>query len=363
MTVEPFFSQTYDEARSKFLTAAQARGLRIERHLHPDAVGPSGEQLSIDIALFSPEVAEALLIVTSGVHGVEGFCGSGCQTGLLHDDELFARLAASKLALLFVHAVNPYGFAHLRRVNEDNVDLNRNSVDFAEAASANPAYLEVDPLLLPRTWPPSQADQAALLHYMATRGPNGERALQDAATSGQYRMPDGMFYGGEAPCWSTLQMRSVVSHHAAGMSRVVWIDLHTGLGHYGHGEKIFNSADPAELARALRTWGADVRPIAAAGSVSSVVKGDLVGIAYELLPGVEKTCVTLEFGTLPPLAVLQALRADHWLYRHPEQGAEQAPGIRRALRDAFYCDVPEWKGMVFAQTRMAVLQAVAQFSG
>ncbi|MFX7984992.1 DUF2817 domain-containing protein, partial [Acinetobacter baumannii] len=78
----------------------------------------------------------------------------GCQIGLLHDAELFARLAASRLALLLVHAVNPYGFAHLRRVNEDNVDLNRNSVDFAEAASANPADIEVDPLLLPSTWPP-----------------------------------------------------------------------------------------------------------------------------------------------------------------------------------------------------------------
>lgn len=360
MTVEAFFSQTYDEARGKFLAAAQTRGLRIERHLHPDVVGPSGEQLSIDTALLAPAQAQTLLIVTSGVHGVEGFCGSGCQTGLLQDDELFARLAAANVALLLVHAVNPYGFAHLRRVNEDNVDLNRNSVDFAEAASANPAYLEVDPLLLPRTWPPSQADQAALQHYMVTRG---EKALQDAATSGQYRVPDGMFYGGSAPCWSTLQMRGIVSRHAAGMSRLVWIDLHTGLGHYGHGEKIFNSPDPAELERAMRTWGADVRPIAAAGSVSSVVKGDLVGIAYELLPGIEKTCVTLEFGTLAPLAVLQALRADHWLHRHPEQGAAQRAGIRQALRDAFYCDVPEWKGMVYAQTRMAVLQALARFSG
>jgi hypothetical protein len=61
--------------------------------------------------------------------------------------------------------------------------------------------------------------------------------------------------------------------------------------------------------------------------------------------------------------VLQALRADHWLHRHPEQGAAQADGIRRTLRDAFYCDVPEWKGMVYAQTRMAVLQAVARVSG
>ncbi|WP_296227558.1 M14 family metallopeptidase [Ralstonia sp. UBA689] len=359
MTVEPFFSQTYDEARGKFLAAAQTRGLNIEREIHPGAIGPSEEALSIDTALFSPAQAETLLIVTSGVHGVEGFCGSGCQIGLLHDDELFARLAAAKVALLLVHAVNPYGFAHLRRVNEDNVDLNRNSVDFAEAASANPAYLEVDPLLLPHIWPPSQADQAALQHYMVTRG---EKALQDAATMGQYRVPDGMFYGGAETCWSTLQMRGLVSRHAAAVPRFVWIDLHTGLGHYGHGEKIFNSPDPSELERAIRTWGADVKPISAQGSVSSVVKGDLLGIAHELLPGIEKTCVTLEFGTLAPMAVLQALRADHWLHRYPERGAAQAAGIRKTLRDAFYCDTPEWKGMVYAQTRVAVLQAVARLS-
>ncbi len=360
MTVEALFSQTYDEARGKFLAAAEARALSGERLIHPQAVGPAGEPLSIDTALFTPAQAETLLIVTSGVHGVEGFCGSGCQIGLLHDDDLFARLAAAKVALLLVHAVNPYGFAHLRRVNEDNVDLNRNGVDFAEASAANPAYLDVDPLLLPQTWPPSAADQAALQHYMTT---HGEKALQDAATMGQYRVPDGMFYGGAGPCWSTLQMREIVSRHAAGMSRLVWIDLHTGLGPYGHGEKIFTSADPAELERAIRTWGADVRPIAAAGSVSSVVKGELPGMAYQLLPAVEKTSVTLEFGTLPLMAVLQALRADHWLHRNPERGAAQAAGIHQTLRDAFYCDAPDWKGMVYVQTRMAVLQAIARFAG
>ena len=360
MMVERFFAQTYDEARSKFLAAAQARGLGIERHVHPKALGPMSEPLTIDTALFSPPQAQSLVIVTSGVHGVEGFCGSGCQIGLLYDDALFARLTAANVALLFVHAVNPHGFAHSRRVNEDNVDLNRNSVDFAEAASANPAYLEVDPLLLPPDWPPSAANQLALQHYIATRG---EKALQDAVTMGQYRVADGMFYGGAEPCWSTLQMREIVSRHGAGMSRLVWIDVHTGLGAYGHGEKLFASPDPAELERAIRTWGADVRPISAPGSVSSVVKGDLIGIAYALPSDIEKTCITLEFGTLAPMAVLQALRADHWLYRHPQRGAAQAAGIRQALRDAFFCDVPEWKGMVHAQTRMAVLQAVARLSG
>jgi hypothetical protein len=86
-------------------------------------------------------------------------------------------------------------------------------------------------------------------------------------------------------------------------------------------------------------------------------------MAYQLLPAVEKTSVTLEFGTLPLMAVLQALRADHWLHRNPERGAAQAAGIHQTLRDAFYCDAPDWKGMVYVQTRMAVLQAIARFAG
>ncbi|KFX29053.1 DUF2817 domain-containing protein [Ralstonia solanacearum] len=359
MAIESFFAPTYDEARSRFLDAARARGLDIERAIHPHAQGPAGEPLSIDTACFLPERPGALLVLTSGIHGVEGFCGSGCQVGLLRDDALFARLAAGRVALLLVHAINPYGFAHLRRVNEDNVDLNRNSVDFAAVASVNPAYREVDPLLLPDTWPPDAANQAALHRYLATRG---EAALRDAMTIGQYAIPDGMFYGGSGTCWSTAQARAILSRHAADAPRLAWIDLHTGLGAHGHGEKIFSGNDPRELERAIGTWGADVRTITAAGSVSSVVEGALVDSAGQLFPAIERTVITLEFGTLEPMAVMQALRADHWLHRHPGTSPDQAAAIRRGLRDAFYCDTPAWKGMVYGQARVAVLQAVARFS-
>ncbi|HTD05667.1 M14 family metallopeptidase [Undibacterium sp.] len=359
MSVEKYFSQTYAEAREKFIAAARIRGLEVERTVHPDQVGPGNEALSIDTALFLPADAEAILVVSSGTHGVEGFCGSGCQIGLLNDDELFRKLAAGKIALLLVHAVNPYGFAHLRRVNEDNVDLNRNSVNFQAAASINPAYLDVDPLLLPKTWPPSASDEAALNNYVAS---HGMQALRDATTAGQYRIPDGMFYGGAAACWSTQQMSAILSRHAAKHSRMIWIDIHTGLGVYGHGEKIFASTDPLELGRAISTWGADVLPIADPGSISSVVQGALVNIAYGLLPAVEKTILTLEFGTLDLIAVMQALRADHWMHRHPNTSGEQTADIKKQLRDAFYCDAPEWKGLVYGQTRVAILQAVSSLS-
>ena len=42
------FSQTYAEARAKFLAAAKARGLAVESHVHPSARGVDGEELAVD---------------------------------------------------------------------------------------------------------------------------------------------------------------------------------------------------------------------------------------------------------------------------------------------------------------------------
>src|SRR6202008_842025 len=114
------FSPTYAIARGKFLNAASARGLAVDSHVLglPSA---EGETLAIDVVLDGPADASKMLIVLSGVHGVEGFCGSAIQTGLLGEG---APMPAGT-AVLHVHAINPYGFSHLRRVTQENVDLNR----------------------------------------------------------------------------------------------------------------------------------------------------------------------------------------------------------------------------------------------
>jgi len=78
------FAQTYHEARSKFLGAADAAELDIHSHPHP-MLGRDGEQLAMDVVRDGPADAAALLLISSACHGVEGFCGSGVQTTLLAD--------------------------------------------------------------------------------------------------------------------------------------------------------------------------------------------------------------------------------------------------------------------------------------
>ena len=121
------FPVDYADSRRRFVAMAAAAGFALTEHLHPRLRGPSGEMLACDAAFRGPEDARDVLLVSSGTHGVEGFCGAGCQAELLRSG-LLDRLPA-RTAVLLVHAVNPYGFAWLRRTNEDNIDLNRNFVD------------------------------------------------------------------------------------------------------------------------------------------------------------------------------------------------------------------------------------------
>ena len=350
-----FFSGTYAEARRKFLDAAALHHASVESFAHP-LPGALDEALATDVAYVGATNADKVLLVSSGTHGPEGFSGSGCQIATLEDADLRARLAQAGVGLLLVHAINPHGFSHLHRTNEDNIDLNRNCIDFGAPLPVNAAYADVEPFVLPPTWPPTPADDAAMANYIATHGLPAYRA---AISGGQYTVPDGVFYGGQAPSWSNRTVRAILRKYAARARHLAWIDIHTGLGPYGHGEKIYPGRNvAADMARARAWWGADVFAPFEGDSASADVTGPVVSTAYDECPDASVTLMGLEFGTLPDLEVQRRLRADHWLRRHPEAPEAQRMAIRADLRDAFYCDNDEWKGMLLGQTRVVLLQTL-----
>jgi hypothetical protein len=258
MDTEAYFAQSYAEARAQFTAAAEAASLDVQAHVHP-LVGPDGEVLAMDVARFGPADARALLVITSACHGAEGFCGSGVQNALLADAAFHAEASAAGVAVLYVHALNPYGFSWIRRTTQENVDLNRNWQDFDHhgALPANAGYEEIARFVVPATWPPPPENEAGLADY-AQR--HGERALQAALSQGQYTHPEGLFFGGHRPTWSRQTLRHVLEEHGQRCARLGWIDIHTGLGPSGHGERIFADRNhPVSLARARRWWAADAR--------------------------------------------------------------------------------------------------------
>jgi len=352
------FSSTYSQAREQFLAAADRAGLRVESKPHP-LKGRDGETLALDVALDGPPDAACLLVLTSACHGVEGFCGSGAQVAALRDDDWRSHAARRGVAVLYVHALNPFGFSHLRRTTHENIDLNRNFHDFAKPLPVNTAYRQVHKLLLPQQWPPPPANEAVLMQWV---GAHGEAAFQAAVSGGQHEFPEGLFFGGTSPSWSNSAFREVLRAHGRGAARVAWIDFHTGLGPSGHGERIFCAHDDAAtLERASAWWGGGGRtPVTSiydGTSSSAPLTGMMWSAFYDECPQAEYTGITLEYGTLPMMETLQALRGDHWLHLHPEAPPELAAQIKQQIKDTFYVDTAQWKGQVLAQSRDALFQA------
>jgi hypothetical protein len=350
------FAQSYVEARAKFRAAADGAGLDVESHPHP-MVGRDGEGLAMDVARVGPADAAALLVVSSGCHGVEGFCGSGVQVALLGDPGLLRAAHDAGVALLLIHALNPYGFSWWRRTTHENVDLNRNFHDFTQPLPKNEAYDALSHLLVPATWPPAEEVEAGIAAFAAR---HGARALQSAISAGQHDHPEGLFYGGRDRTWSQQTLRHVLHDCGRRCSRLGWIDLHTGLGPNGHGERIFAARDDAAtLARARAWWGDAVTSTYDGSSSSAKLTGMMFEAAYQECPQAEYTGIALEFGTRPMSEVVRALRADQWLENHPEADEPTRLAIKRELRDAFYTDRDDWKAKVVAQGLDAVRQAVA----
>ncbi len=352
-----FFAATYVEARAKFLAAARARGLALRQHVHPVAKGAQGEDLVLDVAVLGDAQAKEVLLLTAGTHGAEGFCGSGCEIGLLADDGFVTRVVRDGVRVVFLHALNPYGFSHLRRTNEDNVDLNRNFRDWSSAPEPNRPYGEVHGFIVPDTWPPSAANDAAVRAYLAA---HGEKALQQAVSAGQSEHPDGLFYAGVRAAWSNGILRRVLREEATGARTLAWIDYHTALGPRGHGEMIYNGGpNPEDIARTKSFWGPAVTSFYDGSSTSAALTGINGGAVRDECPGVAYAGIALEYGTLPVLTVLQALRADQWLANHPDTAPAQRTAIKQAVRDAFYQDADDWKAMLHAQSLARAHEALA----
>ncbi|MCC3770753.1 M14 family metallopeptidase [Streptomyces sp. UNOC14_S4] len=338
-----FFSESYAEARSAFLTRATARGAALSSHRNTRATGPGGEPLYTDVARIGPPGARRVVLCVSGTHGIEGYAGSALQCALLADGYPYD---TPGVAFVAVHALNPFGFAHRRRVDEDNVDVNRNFVDHARPP-ANAHYAGLHPFLVPGDWegPAHREADARLGEFAAV---HGLRALQQAVTQGQWTHPDGLFHGGTAPSWSHRTLRDVVAEHTAGAEAVAYVDLHTGLGAPGAVEPIFRGGRDAGAPARARAWYGPALTASEDGTSSSTpITGNSAGLVADVLgDGPELTAITLEMGTADGLAVLTALRADNWLWLHPAARPARAEDFARRMSAAFYPDDPGWRDAV-----------------
>lgn len=339
------FSQDFFEARSRFLAAAERSGARLTQHSCP-AAGPKGEALTSDCAWIGPAQPRRLLVTISGTHGTEGLCGSGVQCAWL-EQELWRHLPEDTAALC-IHAINPYGFAWQRRETEENVDLNRNFLDFSQPLPGNLHYPRLHPLLCLDRWDEAARGESwkALERERQTLGP---AAFQQALSGGQFTHPNGLFYGGSKPTWARRTLEQIFAALPPSVLHVAVIDYHTGLGPYGYGERILDHRPGSPGYERAATWfDGDITSAEAGTSASAPLVGTNGNGIMAAMPR-ERSCtwMALEFGTRTLEEVFEALRASNWLWR---EGERNSPQGREVLSYLSYCFAPEdplWRQQVW----------------
>jgi hypothetical protein len=348
-----FYSPDYSTARQRFRDAASQAGWRLEA-FPIDTLGPNGEELTVDVACSPWGDPNKALVVSSGLHGVEAFLGSAVQLALLAGE---ARNSPESPAHIFIHSLNPYGFAWLRRCDENNVDPNRNFLLPDEAYTGSPdGYAELDALLNPQR-PPSRWEPFRLKAMWAIAR-HGMAKLQQAIAAGQYAYPRGLFFGGAAPSRCLELLRDHLPRWLQGAHDVVHLDFHTGLGASGVGRLLIEYALDAEQRQRLLEWfGTDSFEACDASTVAYHTRGGLGQWCVSRKLAAKYLYACAEFGTYGPVRVLGGLRAEnqahHW-------GSPSSPSTQRAKQDLkeLFCPAsPAWRERVLEQGLAFVKQA------
>lgn len=409
------FSETYSEARAKFLAAAgpcvAALGGAVTSRVLEGVKGSQGEELAIDFAVLGDTSApcQSLYLLTAGQQGVDGFLGSAIQC------ELLATLAKDTppppkgVWIIAVHAINPHGMSWSRAFNEDNVDLNRNFLPDGLAGSpqsykdrnregASGMYMKVNTLLNP----PGRVgccDCFCLRAFLATCC-YGKPALTEAPQAGQPALPGGLFYSGNKEAASTKILTKFLNEvlgasYCDTLRRVIHNNLHTGQGPNGHDTvRVVSEAMKAKVIDALgglesggtragcgggkgmgtfhvENVGPDAKQVAAAASEGNTgntgtddathypPSGNIMdGLMTRLSPSsCDWLAMSQEFGTQSSGKILQALRADNALHQ-VEPTASVDTSERRVVKNAFYPKSRAWRESCLARGMEVSLELI-----
>ncbi len=355
------FQPSYRVSRERLLAGADALRGRFEVTIDSRTLaerGPDGEALALDFVVIGAPRPRHAVVVSSGTHGVEGYAGSAIQ-----HDALAKIVPALELpeggALILQHANNPWGFAWHRRVNENNVDCNRNFLEHFDRTRCSPDYEELFALLNPPDLEPG-AEELRWRDIGRWIEHRGMRAFQQAVVEGQYKYAHALQFGGYRQQAGTRHLLDLVGEHLSGASSVIWLDIHTGLGAMGACELITGAANDSDSYRFSReVWGDTVKSATSGESISTPLNGVLDrGIEAALPAGCRFAVASPEYGTHSFDRVFRALRADNWRHHHASRGDAAGRAIENEMLEAFRPDNRDWERAVLDSGARLIAQAL-----
>ncbi len=363
MQAENLFPVSYEASRERFRA-----DLEVVRRYWPEARLESytlrdHPGLTIDwIRSEACREPRRRLILSSGLHGIEGYVGSAILHLFVRD--YLPRLDPTTTGLVLIHSVNPWGMKHRRRVNANNVDLNRNFIDptsaFADLNTLNPEYAQLYSLLNPRGVVSLYGREKIRwrMRLVKTLIKPGIATLKAATLLGQYRFPRGIYYGGDCLQEETEVMMALFREAIVSYAQVVHLDMHTG---YGPRARMLIVNSPLEK-RPLASF-AEAFDYPDVVSVTPeefyAIHGDwgdwIYRMAATLNPNGDLYATTFEFGTLgdgllDSIRSLQALVFENRVYH---EGASESArhAIEAEFLALFYPQKRAWRSRALELAR------------
>ena len=356
------FPESYEASRARFirdfeLLRPKWDSSRLESY--PLKTDPS---LSIDYAWAEPRKKENLIIISTGLHGIEGYVGSVMLKIFM--DEFAPKLNPENTGLLLVHAINPYGMKNRRRYNENNADLNRNFLwDENFDPKINPDYEPLTPLLNPaRPIANLLASDIAFIARLIGRIVKlGILRIRQGTLSGQYRHPRGIQFGGDSTQESTQVMRGLFQRAIDEYEQVIHLDMHTGYGPRYQMSMVNSTREPASGPELTRRFNYPLITAATPSDFYSVT-GDITEYFYQLrdekYPSKKIFATCFEFGTfgagLPnQIRSMRATILENRLFQYGARSETLRSAVRKEYEELFFPAETKWRAKAIADCRQA----------
>ena len=362
---DAFFNDNYEESRERFRNSInEVKRIFPSASLTIKHVGDSNDDLTIDvIEANASNKHENLLIITTGLHGIEGYMGAAILQLFIR--EYLPLINNQDTGLLLVHSLNPWGMKHKRRVNENNVDLNRNFIydwlkldkNFNEQYSKATGFFN------------KKAQISSIIRYNLSYNLSliktlfilRPKGLSNAVLLGQYRYSNGIYYGGKNYEESTEYIIYLLRKYIKIYSNIVMIDIHTGYGPRNQ-MCIVNSASEEKSSEELSLLFSYPLVNKTDSKEFYAINGDMIDFVYVLQQNEfssKKIYTTaFEFGTygdslMANLKSLAAIIKENQLFWYGTKNEVVDSKIKKNFMFLFYPSEIKWREKAIQDARQA----------
>jgi hypothetical protein len=355
-----YYHETYDECRNAFMSSVE--NVRVDfDSMETGKIyvpGKADDDLTIDWCYIpAQKVKNKLLIVNSGLHGIEGFTGSAVQNMFI--GKILKQQLPDNMGVLFLHGLNPFGFKYHRKATENNIDLNRNCLKGDETFDIkNQGFAELTEFLMPSKPVNLNNFRNRFFHLISIYKIIQESmpVLRQAALQGQYDFNKGFYYGGKDYEPQIKILKPFLTDKIEEYNMVLNVDLHTGYGERGTMHLFIDKPEDEAVVKGIEKIFEGSKIDWGSSGDFYTISGEYISWVNSLVPDVLCIPMCFEFGTLNSQETFGSLKSmqvmilenqgAHYGYKNEKNETK----VKHLFNEMYYPSSPVWRSKVISDS-------------